>query len=645
MRVPPTRKNGVRLLMNTSPGAVRSVAGDAPPPPTPELIEELQKTERLEAAGRTAEAEVLYRGLMLKHPGQPLVLHGLGLLLYQKGELGDAQALLRGACVLDPANAELCNSLGVVLQSSGQLADAEAAYRRALQLNPSYAEAHFNLGVLLEEGGRPDEALPHHRSAAALQPRYARALTRIGAILQRQGAAAEALDHLDRAVAAAPKFFDARYYRGTVLSGLRRHDEAQAALEQAYQLRPDSYEAALALGNVLRDAQRHEMALNAYWRAVQLRPVDGEAHEQINRLAWSTGRRDLYLRSFDFARQAVGPQVVLLLMEAAFHMRMEQFAKAEDLLWRARAMAPGRSDISGMLARSLAWQGKFEEAYAFFEKAIDGEPLASMHRCELGFALLRDHQAAQARDVFDKARLIDPSNQLLLAGLTVSLRQLGDSRYQRLVDPERYVRVYDIRPPSGFAGAHAFNEALARELDSLHTTRFQPIDQTLRGGTQTLGQLFDAPTPLIVEVRHAIAEAVQNYVRQLPDDAAHPMRERAAAGAGDFSFIGSWSCRLSSRGFHTNHVHPMGWISSAYYVRLPGGIDDEVQRQGWLRFGESNMVLNEHDSADRYVKPEVGRLVLFPSFYWHGTVPFSDDHDRLSIAFDAVPAAGAAAAR
>jgi hypothetical protein len=30
-------------------------------------------------------------------------------------------------------------------------------------------------------------------------------------------------------------------------------------------------------------------------------------------------------------------------------------------------------------------------------------------------------------------------------------------------------------------------------------------------------------------------------------------------------------------------------------------------------------------------------LVLFPSYLWHGTVPYEDRAPRLTVAFDAVP--------
>jgi hypothetical protein len=39
---------------------------------------------------------------------------------------------------------------------------------------------------------------------------------------------------------------------------------------------------------------------------------------------------------------------------------------------------------------------------------------------------------------------------------------------------------------------------------------------------------------------------------------------------------------------------------------------------------------------EHLVRPEPGMLVLFPSYMWHGTVPFSAREKRLSCAFDIV---------
>jgi hypothetical protein len=60
-------------------------------------------------------------------------------------------------------------------------------------------------------------------------------------------------------------------------------------------------------------------------------------------------------------------------------------------------------------------------------------------------------------------------------------------------------------------------------------------------------------------------------------------------------------------------------------------------RQGWITFGQSNLRLGEHDEIAHAVQPEEGLLVLFPSYMFHGTVPFESDQPRTTIAFDVVP--------
>ncbi len=97
---------------------------------------------------------------------------------------------------------------------------------------------------------------------------------------------------------------------------------------------------------------------------------------------------------------------------------------------------------------------------------------------------------------------------------------------------------------------------------------------------------------------------------------------------------GSWSVQLAPGGFHTNHVHPQGWLSSAYYVELPEGVGAvEGDRAGWLKFGEPGMP-RPVCAPDHFVEPAAGRLVLFPSYLWHGTVPFTTGGRRLTAAFD-----------
>ena len=116
------------------------------------------------------------------------------------------------------------------------------------------------------------------------------------------------------------------------------------------------------------------------------------------------------------------------------------------------------------------------------------------------------------------------------------------------------------------------------------------------------------------------------------DDA---MRRR---NTGDYGISGMWSVRLRSNGFHVDHYHPQGWISSACYLRLPPAVQDRGG-EGWIRFGKPAFPTTPPLGPEYFLKPEPGLLVLFPSYMWHGTVPFTGapGDTRLTIAFDVAP--------
>ena len=85
-----------------------------------------------------------------------------------------------------------------------------------------------------------------------------------------------------------------------------------------------------------------------------------------------------------------------------------------------------------------------------------------------------------------------------------------------------------------------------------------------------------------------------------------------------------------------SHTHPQGWISSALYVALPPPAQLGAAPAGWLEFGTPPPELGLQLRPYLQVEPRPGRLVLFPSTMWHGTVPFNDG-ERMTIAFDVRP--------
>ncbi len=600
------------------------------------VAKSLSAADRSRAAGNLADAEQICRGALTAIPESPELLNYLALLVRERGDLVEAESLFRRAIDAAPGEAFLYSNLGNLQRRKNDLVAAEYSLRMAIHLRPSYPEAYYNLGLVLRELGFTRDALDFQLSAIAQKQTYIEALIQAGSLWCELGNPEEALRVLDRALRIDGKSFAAHYYRATALTALERFDDAIADLKLALSIKPDSAEALHALGNTLARARREEDALVFYQKALDVRPGFLEAHRDYNALAWQMGRKDLNLKSFAAAREKIGNTPDLLLAEANQRLRHDEGEAAETLLRSAHEVAPERGDITNALARALTMQKRFDESVLLYRHLLRTEPNAVYNHRDMAIALLQMGEAKEAARVLEQARALLPYDQLILAHLALAWRETGDGRFNDLVDLQKYVGVYDIAPPSGFNDVEAFNRALSEDLIGLHTRRVEPFDQTLRGGTQTPGYLFDHRTRAIEGVREQIREAVADYVRKLPYRADHPLLGRKAD---TFDYATAWSCQLRSSGYHTNHVHPEGWISSAYYAALPEAISEGTGQQGWLKFGESNIGLGERDRPGRTVKPAVGMLVLFPSYFWHGTVPFLSDTNRLTIAFDATPGA------
>lgn len=210
--------------------------------------------------------------------------------------------------------------------------------------------------------------------------------------------------------------------------------------------------------------------------------------------------------------------------------------------------------------------------------------------------------------------------------LSLAWRLQGDARADWLDDPARTIKAYDLDFAAGELAA------LAAYLRTLHTAKAPHIDQSVRGGTQTDRPLFHDTSPLIVTLREKIEGAVRRYVEELPPrDAAHPLL--GVTRTQPIKFAGSWSVRLTGDGFHVAHVHPDGWISSAFYVALPAPEDMGVPPAGWISFGAPPPSLGLDLQPYCRIEPKPGRLVLFPSTMWHATEPF-EAGERLVVAFD-----------
>jgi tetratricopeptide (TPR) repeat protein len=561
--------------------------------------------------------------------------------LVRRGQWQQAEQILAPLLAAHPGEPDALQLLGLVRENQGKLADAELLFRRSLALRPNQPYVQVHLGRVLAQMGRHQEAIAVLQKAAQAQPDLFDAFVIQAQVQFTIGDFAAAEDNYRVALRLNPASQVALLGLGVLLNKLRRPAEAENLLRTAAEntARPASWQAKVAqnLGLSLDLQGRGEEALGVLRRAIALDPGNAEAHRELNALLYRSGRESEFLASYDDAirRAPASGRGALLLQKAGQLVDAERFEEARDCFAQVAALAPGSAGPQNGLAVAYAGLGRFEEAIAAYENSLKLQPNDLATRIRLACVLLQTGEAKRALSLTEAVVPQTPLDQAALAVHELALRANDDPRAERLADYERHIQVFDLEPPQGFSTMAEFNEALNAHLDRLHTDLREHVDQTLRRGTQTAPALFGSRNMLLAGLRQRIEEAVGVYIARMPrGDEDHPLAGRRGSG---FVFAGSWSSRLQDCGFHVNHVHPEGWISSCYYVSVPDVALDHSAKQGWIKFGEPSFKTVIGESVRRTIQPVPGRLVLFPSYMWHGTVAFHASAARTTVAFDVVP--------
>lgn len=418
------------------------------------------------------------------------------------------------------------------------------------------------------------------------------------------------------------------------LQDLGEGEEARAAIERGMSLGLDGAESWGVYARVLMTVGDHDAAERAYVEARRRAPADVRLTLEYANYVWMRrGDLSLGLASLDTVFHAGGPPGAALIAKAQLLKGAGQPVAARDLLLKAALALPRDVPVLLAAAHAAVEHGEIGEAERLARSA---ELLAPRDGAVLNQLTIVYLAAGRADVALKKARSgleASPDDQSLLGWAAMAARACGDPLYKMLYDYAGLVAGYDIATPDGWRDTESFLVDLAATLKQLHRYERHPINQSIEGGVQTVQNLRGSGNPALQALFKAIDVPIRKHMKALGqgDD---PHRRR---NMGNYRIKGAWSVRLQPGGYHRDHFHPEGWISSAFYVETPDAALDRGAHEGWLRFGQPPILTSPPILADHFERPKAGRLVLFPSYMWHGTVPFGTNEPRMTVAFDIVP--------
>ncbi len=598
---------------------------------------QLQKAQSLAQSGRMREAFTLLAPLRTAIDGNGAALRLFALTAQQSGQTEAAIQALKRIVEIEQEPPEILGALADTLGTVGRHDEAFAHWSRLVAKQPGAIDAHLNRSIAADQAGRHDDAIRAADEGLARSPGHGRLLAAKGTALRKVGRVSEAVDIFSAAVLADPNRASTRYNQAVTLRVECRYDDACEAYREAERLGATGPELQANWAAAALEAGRIDEAADRYRAALALQPGHEEARRGLTRLLIEYRGGEAAFAHYEAAARSTNHQVTWAEYQLAL-LSNKRFEQA-GLVGREAMSILGRDPV--LLRGTLFAEGIVGDAAAALDELNRMQPMyrddqmGLIARAQLA---LRAHRAEECVARCLEYCATQPEEQSGWTLLTLAWRMLDDPREHWLCDYERLVMPVDVPPCDERMDPGAYAAIVASALDPLHTTLAEPGNQSLRNGTQTSGELFSRPDPEIQRFREAVVAAAGRAIAALPDDPGHPFLGRKSER---LTINGSWSVRLKGGGgHHIPHFHGHGWMSSAYYARLPDADATASRRhEGWIEFGRSPDMFMLDFEPRRIVEPREGRLVLFPSFLWHGTVPFAEGRgDRLTAAFDYLPA-------
>jgi tetratricopeptide (TPR) repeat protein len=377
-----------------------------------------------------------------------------------------------------------------------------------------------------------------------------------------------------------------------------RFADAERLYEKALAIEPSDPDVVHFLGLIAYWTRRYDLALTRLTKATQLAPGYAEAHNNLG----------------------------ILLLE------MRKLDQAIQRFERAVSLKPDYAAAYANLGNAVRDVGRPGQAVELYRRAIHLNPNHKEAHYWLAAALLSQGDLAAVADVCSRCLQLDPLCQHALAYQSMALyglRKKADAK--RLTDFSAMIFKARLSTPAPFDDLESFNAALIADIRAHPTLIWEPFDRVTRGGAVTK-DLLESPTATIAGLEQALRLTIDECKKSLPADPSHPFFGTSTEEY-RLTLIASI---LKAGGCHPSHIHEGAWLSGVYYAGVPDivSVSDEGHA-GWLEFGTPDCDLPAGcEQQVAAVAPESGAVVMFPSYFFHHTIPYQDPCERVGIAFD-----------
>lgn len=306
-------------------------------------------------SGKTAAGLQSAKELSAQNKDNVQLHFTLGVLLATEKQNHAAQFELEQAEALQPQAFEILHNLGGIYLQNGQLAKAEVMLQRALKLQPDSAETLYLLGQVYTQESKPVDALDQLVRAHKLAPENTDVIYSLARVSMSQNYYEDSIPLLESGLKLAPQRTDLHAALGESYFMSGKVDKAIEEFKHLIELDPSARSYAF-LGLCYRQLGRFDEARKYFEQGLKQDPHNGACLFNMGYIEERQGNHAEAEHYFQKALRVSPDQADALLELANLRISQKKFEEAEELLRKfirvARSPAPGYYRLA-MVERSL----------------------------------------------------------------------------------------------------------------------------------------------------------------------------------------------------------------------------------------------------------------------------------------------------
>ena len=506
----------------------------------------------------------------------------------KKNNLQVAENLYKETLKTNPNHVDAHNNLGVILLRSGKPQKAKSCYEKAIEINPNYANAHNNLGIVFKQLGEDQKAISCYQKAIEINPNYANAHNNLGIVFKQLGEDQKAISCYQKSIQIQPNYANAHSNLGNVLQELGEYQKAISCYQKAIQIQSNYASAHNNLGVVFNELGEDQKAISCYQKAIQIQPNYVDAHNNLGTVFKQLGKDQ----------------------------------KAISCYQKAIQIQPNYVDAHNNLGKIFRKFKEFRKAADYFKKVDTTLSNAEFLECTYLSNGVKNYN--KLLNTFAEE---DPTNLRIAALATyVSKKENIKNIYPFCKNPLDYF--FSINLKDEFEFSDQFSNRLLKISEKLgFNWRLKTI---IKNGYQSTGNLLDSSVLEIVELNKKIEKQISIYRENYKNSDDYYISKWPTK-----SKLFGWYIKLKKQGQLKSHMHPTGWLSGVFYLKIPKPLKTN---EGSINLSLQGLDYPYDKSLPNfYYAPKPFDLILYPSSLFHYTVPFTSNEERHSIAFDVTP--------